>query len=112
MIFSLLSVNLLKVTVFSAEAIQFKDLSDEPKLVLSSEAANGHFYKKAAFNTFAIFTGKQTVLKSLFNKVADLQVATGAYFIKKRLQHRCFLVNIGKFLRTSILKNNCERLLL
>ena len=33
-------------------------------------------------------------------------------FIKKRLQHRCFLVNIGKFLRTPILKNICERLLL
>ena len=33
-------------------------------------------------------------------------------FIKKRLQHRCFLVNIAKFLRTPILKNICERLLL
>ena len=33
-------------------------------------------------------------------------------FIKKRLQRRCFLDNIAKFLRTSILKNICERLLL
>ena len=33
-------------------------------------------------------------------------------FIKKRLQHRCFAVNIGKFLRTPILKNICIRLLL
>ena len=31
-------------------------------------------------------------------------------FIKKRLQHRCFSVNIGKFLRTPVLKNICERL--
>ena len=33
-------------------------------------------------------------------------------FIKKRLQRRCFPVNIAKLLRTSILKNICERLLL
>ena len=33
-------------------------------------------------------------------------------FIKKRLQHRCFLVKLAKFLRTSIFKNTCERLLL
>ena len=33
-------------------------------------------------------------------------------FIKKRLQHRFFPVNIAKLLRTPILKNNCERQLL
>ena len=33
-------------------------------------------------------------------------------FMKKRLQHRCFPVNIAKFLRTPILKNICERLFL
>ena len=33
-------------------------------------------------------------------------------FITKRLQHWCFPVNIAKFLRTPILKNICERLLL
>ena len=31
-------------------------------------------------------------------------------FIKKRLQHRRFPVNIAKFLRAPILKNICERL--
>ena len=31
-------------------------------------------------------------------------------FIKKRLQHRCFPMNIAKFLRTPVLKNICERL--
>ena len=30
--------------------------------------------------------------------------------IKKRLQHRCFPVNIAKFLRTPILKNICKQL--
>ena len=32
-------------------------------------------------------------------------------FIKKRLQHRCFPMNISKLLRTTILKNNSKRLL-
>ena len=32
--------------------------------------------------------------------------------IEKRLQHKCFPVKLVKFLRTLILKNNCERLLL
>ena len=32
--------------------------------------------------------------------------------LNKRLRHRCFPMNFGKFLRTPILKNICERLLL
>ena len=42
------------------------------------------------------------MLESPFNKVAG-------NFIKQRLQNRCLLVNIAKFLRTSILKNICEQ---
>ena len=38
------------------------------------------------------------VLESLFNKSAGLQVCN---FMKKRLQHRCFPVNIAKYLRTA-----------
>ena len=34
------------------------------------------------------------------------------HIIEKRLQHRCFPVNIAKFLRTPIFKNICKRLLL
>ena len=49
------------------------------------------------------------MLKSLLNKGAGRKVCN---FIKKRLQHRCFPVNIGKFLRTPILKNICVRVLL
>ena len=48
------------------------------------------------------------VLESLFKKVASLKVCN---FIKKRPQHRCFLVNIAKFLKLPILKNIFERLL-
>ena len=45
---------------------------------------------------------KTPVLESLFSKVASLE----AYkFIKKRLQHRCFPVNIANFLRKFYLKN-------
>ena len=43
------------------------------------------------------------MLESLFNQVAGLKG-----FIKKRLQNKCFPVNIAKFLRTTILKNICE----
>ena len=42
---------------------------------------------------------ENTCLESLFNKLAGLQ-------------HRCFSVNIAKFLRTPILKSICEQLLL
>ena len=40
---------------------------------------------------------KIPVLESVFNKVADLNVYN---FIKKKLQHRYFPVNIAKFFRT------------
>ena len=49
------------------------------------------------------------MLDSLFNKVAGLQSCN---FVKKRLQHRSFPVNIVGFLTTPVLKNSRERLLL
>ena len=52
---------------------------------------------------------KTPVMESLFNKVADLQSCNVA---KKRFQHTCFPVNIGKSFRTPILKIICKRLLL
>ena len=44
-----------------------------------------------------------------FNKVVGLQDFN---ILKKRLQHRIFPVNIAELLRTCILSNICERLLL
>ena len=44
-----------------------------------------------------------------FNKVAGLRPAT---LFKKRLCHRCFLVNFAKFLKTPFLQNIPGRLLL
>ena len=41
-----------------------------------------------------------------------LELENTRNFIKKRLQQRCFPVNITKFLRTPILKNVCEQLVL
>ena len=50
------------------------------------------------------------MLESLFNNIAGLQACN---FIKKILQHWSFPMKFfAKFLRTSILKNICERLLL
>ena len=49
------------------------------------------------------------MLESLFNKFVGLQTGN---FITKRLEHRCFPVNIAKFLKTPILKDIFERLLL
>ena len=55
----------------------------------------------------AIFTGKQLCWSLIFNKV-EIKKET---LLKKRLQDRCFPVNIAKFLKTSIFKNICKRLL-
>ena len=64
------------------------------------------FAEKGVLKNFTIFTRKH-LCWSLF--LITLQACN---LLKKRLQHRCFLVNIAKFLRTPILKNICKRLLL
>ena len=58
--------------------------------------------KKGILKNFANFTGKHLCLSLL----------QACNFIKKKLQHWCFPVKFTKFLRTSILKNICERLIL
>ena len=67
------------------------------------------FYKKGVLKNFAKFTGKHLCQGLFSNKVGGLRPAT---LLKKRLWHGCFPVNFPIFLRTSILKNICERLLL
>ena len=49
------------------------------------------------------------MLESLFSEVAELKVCN---LIKKRLQHRCFPVNIVKFLRTPFSTEHLRWLLL
>ena len=67
------------------------------------------FYKKSIIKSFAIFTGKH-LCRNIHRKASVL--CQGCNVIKKRMKHRCFPVNIGKSLRTPILKILCERLLL
>ena len=67
------------------------------------------FCKKKCSLKVRKFHRKTSVLESLFNKVAGLPSCN---FIKKWLQQWCFPVKFPKLLRTSILKNICERLLL
>ena len=55
--------------------------------------------KIGALKNSAIFTEKKYVLESLFHKGVGLKACN---FIKRRLQHRYFPVNIAKFLRTAV----------
>ena len=66
-------------------------------------------HEKAVLKNFVNFTEKHLCWNPYFNKNVGLQ---GCSYIKKRLQRRCFLTNIEKFLRTPILKNICELLIL
>ena len=63
---------------------------------------------KSVLKKFAILTGKHQCLRLLI-QVAGLHADN---LIKKRFQHRCFPFNIVNYLRTFILKNMCEGLLL
>ena len=65
------------------------------------------FGKKGVLRNFTIFTGKQLCQSLFFNKVAR-----PATLLKKRFWHRCFPVNIVKFLRKPFLPNTSGRLLL
>ena len=56
--------------------------------------------------------------EKLFIKISQYSLGytcVGVYdltLFRKKLQHRCFPVNIAKFLRTPVLKNICKRLFL
>ena len=62
--------------------------------------------KRGVLKNFVNFTGKHFCL-SLF--LIKLQACN---FVKKRLQHSSFPVQLDKFLKTSLLKSICERLFL
>ena len=64
---------------------------------------------KSCSKKFRNIHRKTPVLESLLIK---LQAFRPSNFIKKRVQHTCFPKNITKGLRTPILKNICEWLLL
>ena len=58
------------------------------------------FCKKGVLRNFVKFTGKHLCQSFFFNKVAGLRPAT---LLKKKLWHRCFLVNFVRFLRAPFL---------
>ena len=72
-----------------------------PKSIMNRRCST----KKVVHKNFLIFTEKHLCWSLFFNKNAGYQSCS---FIKKRLQHRCFLVDIAKLLRTAIFKNICE----
>ena len=67
------------------------------------------FCKKGVLRNFGKFRGKHPCQRLFLNKVAGHKPAT---LSKKRLWHRCFLVNFAKFLRTLFLKEHLRWLLL
>ena len=66
-------------------------------LLLAEAATRGAVCKKGILRNFAKFTGKHLCQSPLFNKVAGLRDAP---LFKKRPWHKCFPVNLVKFLRT------------
>ena len=61
--------------------------------------------EKGVLKNFANFTGRRLRWSVFLIKFVKK-------FVEKRLQHRCFSVKFAKILRTPILKNIYERLLL
>ena len=83
-----------------------------PKLKKCLNSRSSHqrcSIENAALKNFAMFTDKTPVLESPFNRLAGFKTCN---LFKKRLRHRCFPVNIAKFLRTLILIKICEQLFL
>ena len=74
-------------------------------LLKRSDSRSQMFSKTGFLKNFAKFTGKN-LCWSLFLK--KFQVWRTVFLFKKRLQRRCFSVNIAKFLRTAVLLKTCS----
>ena len=68
-----------------------------PKIKLHRTSHRKCSVKKGVTRNFTKFTGKYLCQRLFFNKIEGLRPAT---LLKKRLCHRCFPLNIVKFLRT------------
>ena len=79
-------------------------------IFFDSEAATRGVLSKKVFLEISQNSQENTRARvSLFNKVAALRPAT---LLKKRLWHRCFPVNVAKFLKSPFLEDTSVRLLL
>ena len=74
-----------------------------------AEAATGGVLQKKVFLKISQIEQENSCVRVSFQKSYRPQASD---FIKKRLQHSCFPMKFAKFLRTPILKNISERLLL
>ena len=72
-------------------------------ITIARSSRSQMYFKIGALKRFHNIHRKTPVLESLFNNVAGLQSYD---FIKKRLKHRCFPINIAKFLRTVFFLKN------
>ena len=76
---------------------------------MNRSSHQGYSVKKGILKNFTKFTEKHLCQSLFFNQVAGLRPAT---LLKKRLWHRCFLVNFVKFLKAPFLQNTSDRQLL
>ena len=74
-----------------------------------SEAATGGVLLKKVFLEFSQNSQENTCARVFFNKVTGLRSVS---LLKKRLWHRCFPMNLAKFLTTPFFQNSSRRLLL
>ena len=70
-----------------------------------SNSRSQMFSKTGVLKNFAIFTGKNLCWSLFLIKFQDWRPT---FLFKKRLQRRCFSVNIAKFLWTAFLLKTCS----
>ena len=97
------------VVVYKRSVSDDDNDDDNEGIVIFLEAVTRNVLQKKLLLKYRNIHRKTPVLESLFNEAAVLKACN---FIIKRLQYRCFSVKNAKFLRTPILKNIFERLLL
>ena len=94
-------------TLSAEKFIGVKDSKYRFDFVIFRGSHRKYFIKKllltGLLKNLSIFTGKHLCWSLFLIKLRAF---------KNRLQHRCFPVTIAKFLRRTVLKNICERLLL
>ena len=102
-----LLVNLAKSFKIQPKCVQ---TSSKGQLTLNKKKKQPFavFFRIGVLKNFAIFTEKHLCWSLFLYKKTRLQSWN---FIKKRLQHRCFPVNIANFFKAPVSNKICERLL-
>ena len=80
--------------------VRIRSLMFQSQLQVGVEAAVPIYFSQYVFLKCLQYSQESTCIGVSFYKVAGLKTCT---FIKKRHQHKCFTVNIAKFLRTAFL---------